>query len=390
MVPRVGRKTIYYRRWPNKVTRFDCKGSKKRISLLLNFSNWVAPCPPLIESEVSSRALEPQRLVTHMSLEHIKDQFGYLEKTYTLRILYSTWDLFSLLWLPLLLGIAITGAMLVAAPVEKVRSVLGARRWWSIWVATALGTVSPLCTYLAVPLVAVLLRAGLPAAPLSAFLFSSPLMNPTLFMLTWGAMGFPMAMARLLSAIGVGLLAGVLVDFLARRRWISFDSIGDSDLERRLSRHRSPEAGSFATRWSAACVHLGWFTCKYFFLALLLASAVKELIPVTWVSTVVGHQHSYSVVVGMAMGIPLYSCGGGTIPFIKVLTDMGMDPGAALAFFVSGPATKVPTIAAVSATLKGRFLGFYLALMVGAALVAGLVYSPLAHGFGWTPSVGGY
>jgi hypothetical protein len=320
-------------------------------------------------------------------VDQIRDQFGHLEGTYTYRILGTSWDLFATLWLPLLIGIAVTTTIIVAVPTEKIRSLLSGRRWWSLWVATILGTISPLCTYLAVPLVAVLLRAGLPAAPLSAFLFSSPLMNPTLFFLTWGAMGLPMAMARLISAVGVGLLAGLLVDMLSERGWLSFQFIGDSDLGHHIARHREPECGSLAYRWAAAFTHLSWFTCKYFFFALILAAAVKELIPMTWIVRVLGRQHSYSIVLGMAMGIPLYACGGGTIPFIKVLTDMGMDPGAALAFFVSGPATKVPTIAAVSATLKGRFLVFYLCLMLGAALLAGLIYSPLTWTFGWAPDI---
>lgn len=322
-----------------------------------------------------------------MLADRIRDQFGYFEATYTYRILITSWDLFATLWLPLVIGIAITSAIVVAVPTERVRWLLSGRRWWSLWVATVLGTVSPLCTYLAIPLVAVLLRAGLPAAPLSAFLFSSPLMNPTLFFLTWGAMGLPLAMARLISAVGVGLLAGLLVDALLRRGWFSFESVGDSDLDRRLARHRTPDGGSLAYRWVMAFLHLGWFTCKYFFLALILAAAVKELIPMTWVARVLGRQHSYSIVLGMAMGVPLYACGGGTIPFIKVLIDMGMDPGAALAFFVSGPATKVPTIAALSATLKSRFLGFYLCLMLGAALLVGSIYSLLAWVFGWAPDI---
>lgn len=324
-----------------------------------------------------------------MIFDRIRDQFGHFEVTYTYRILLTTWDLFATLWLPLLIGIIVTTTVVVAVPTEHVRRLLSGRRWWSLWVATLLGTVSPLCTYLAIPLVAVLLRAGLPAAPLTAFLFSSPLMNPTLFFLTWGAMGLPMATARLVSAVAVGLLAGLLVDALQHRGRLSFDFVGDSDLERRLARHRTPDGGSFPHRWAASFLHLAWFSCKYFFLALVLAAAVKELIPMIWVVRVLGRQHSYSIVLGMAMGVPLYACGGGTIPFIKVLIDMGMDPGAALAFFVSGPATKLPTIAALSATLKGRFLSFYLCLMLAAALVVGLIYSSLAWGFGWGPDFSG-
>lgn len=320
-------------------------------------------------------------------IEWIQDQFGVFQGTYTYRIVLTAWDLFVTLWLPLLIGLALTATIMVSVSAETVRKLLSGNRWWAIITATLLGTMSPLCTYLAIPLVAILLRAGLPPGPLTAFLFSSPLMNPTLFSLTWGALGLPMAMARLVAAILIGLCAGFVVGELLRCGWFSFASIGDTQLERRLERHRTP-GGPYWKRWLGSFLHLGWFTGKYFFLALILAAAVKELIPIEWVMSVLGRQHSYSIVLGMAMGVPLYACGGGTIPFIKVLSDMGMDPGACLAFFVSGPATKVPTLAAMSATLKGRFLTFYLILMLGAALVFGFIYSPLAWACGWGPAIG--
>ena len=54
--------------------------------------------------------------------------------------------------------------------------------------------------------------------------------------------------------------------------------------------------------------------------------------------------------------------------------QMGMTPGAALAFFITGPATKFSTLSVFSAVLGRRSLGFYLTVMLLGAMLWGYVY----------------
>jgi len=59
-------------------------------------------------------------------------------------------------------------------------------RFLSILTASALGMISPLCTYGTVPVILQLFRAGVPLAPLATFLSVSSEMNPQLLVFTWG------------------------------------------------------------------------------------------------------------------------------------------------------------------------------------------------------------
>jgi hypothetical protein len=52
----------------------------------------------------------------------------------------------------------------------------------------------------------------------------------------------------------------------------------------------------------------------------------------------------------------------------------GHDTGAALAFFISGPATKFSTLSMLTAVFGKRLLGLYLIVMLGSALLWGYTY----------------
>jgi hypothetical protein len=73
----------------------------------------------------------------------------------------------------------------------------------------------------------------------------------------------------------------------------------------------------------------------------------------------------------MGVGIPLYVCSTGSIPIALAMIGMGLSPGAALVFLVTGPATNTATITTVLKTMGRRAVGIYLATLAVCALSAG-------------------
>ncbi|MEQ9124487.1 MAG: permease, partial [Alphaproteobacteria bacterium] len=62
--------------------------------------------------------------------------------------------------------------------------------------AALMGALSPFCSCGVIPLIAALLAMGVPLAPVMAFWLASPLMDPSMFMLTAGAIGFEFALFK--------------------------------------------------------------------------------------------------------------------------------------------------------------------------------------------------
>ena len=86
--------------------------------------------------------------------------------------------------------------------------------------ASLIGALLPFCSCGVIPLVAGLLGAGVPLAPVMAFWISSPLMDPTQFLIAAGTLGTSFAVAKMIAAVGLGMLAGFGTMLLIRTGWL--------------------------------------------------------------------------------------------------------------------------------------------------------------------------
>lgn len=70
------------------------------------------------------------------------------------------------------------------------------------------------------PAVAGLLAAGAPFPPVMVFLATSPLMSPSVFLITWGGLGWEFAVAKVLSAVAVGVIVALGTAVLVHAGWL--------------------------------------------------------------------------------------------------------------------------------------------------------------------------
>jgi uncharacterized membrane protein YraQ (UPF0718 family) len=73
------------------------------------------------------------------------------------------------------------------------------------------------------------------------------------------------------------------------------------------------------------------------------------------------------------IGVPLYACGGGTIPLLQWWLGDGMSMGAACAFMITGPATKITNLGAVKIVLGLKRFLLYIAFTMVFAFVSGFL-----------------
>src|ERR671919_1721923 len=75
--------------------------------------------------------------------------------------------------------------------------------------AALMGALSPFCSCGVIPLIAALLGMGVPLPPVMAFWLASPIMDPSMFVLTAGTLGIAFALFKTAAAVGIGLLGGI-------------------------------------------------------------------------------------------------------------------------------------------------------------------------------------
>jgi uncharacterized membrane protein YraQ (UPF0718 family) len=290
-------------------------------------------------------------------------QYRFLQ-SHTFRVLEQVYALLLQLLPYLLLSILLSTVIKHFTTVETLKRFLSGKNVYvSIVVAALLGIVSPLGSYIVLPLSAALLLAGLPLAPMVTFMVSSPLINPGLFMLTVGALGMEMAVMRVVSAFLLGVVAGLLTEHLLQPMDVAVNE-------------QAVRSGVFIKKRSLPQEALAYtkYISKYFFIGIFIAALTKVFIPVAWLTSILGSNHVLSIFAATLAGVPFYTCGGAELPVIQQLADFGADKGAILAYFISGPATKVATVVLIVSVFKKQIVYLYFAISIVGAILMGLLY----------------
>ncbi len=234
--------------------------------------------------------------------------------------------------------------------------------------ASALGIASPLCMYGTIPLAASFSRYGISDDWLAAFMMSSVLLNPQLIIYS-AALG-PAALAvRIVSCFLCGITAGLLVRFLHRKEFFRFEAFEDPK-----SRDTDP---NILLRFLKNLGRNIKATGLYFLLGVLLSALFQRYVPAETMTAVFGGNEAFGVLMAATIGVPLYACGGGTIPLLQAWLMDGMSMGSAAAFMITGPATKITNLGALKIVLGIRNFAIYLIYVMIFAFVTGMAVNLL-------------
>lgn len=252
-----------------------------------------------------------------------------------------------------------------------------------ILMAAIAGGVSPFCSCGVIPLIAALLAMGVPLSAVMAFWLASPVMDPSMFVLTTGVLGLEFAIAKTLAAVGLGIFGGWVAHSLSRIGGLSSplrEGIGNGGCGGSKIRAPKPVLWRFweeperRARFGREASGITLFLAKWLVLAFLLESLILAFVPVETITSVLGGTGFGPIVLGTLVGVPAYLNGYAALPLVGGLISQGMAPGAGLAFLVAGGVTSLPAALAVWALVKPGVFGLYIALALSGALFAGVLF----------------
>lgn len=232
-----------------------------------------------------------------------------------------------------------------------------------IFAASALGIASPLCMYGTIPLAASFSESGMEDDWLAAFMMSSILLNPQLILYSM-ALGQTALVIRILSSFLCGGLAGLLIrGFYREKGFFNFTGFSAP-----ASRDTDP---NILMRFLKNLGRNIKATGPMFLLGVALSALFQRYVPANFVVSLFGENEGFGVLMAATIGVPLYACGGGTIPLLQAWLADGMSMGSAAAFMITGPATKITNLGAVKIVLGVKRFALYWAFTILFALGTG-------------------
>ncbi|MDD5264107.1 MAG: permease [Candidatus Bipolaricaulis sp.] len=338
-------------------------------------------------------------------------------------------------WPLLLVSVPFAVILKLSGLAEKLRGAFSRRPIVGILIATAAGAFGPFCSCGVIPVVASMLIGGVPLAPVMSFWVASPTMDPEIFFMSAAFLGWPLAVARLVATLLLSLAAGFVTHWFVRQGWIGSDflrpGVASSAARRSLwsrcwgllrtagarlragwasYREVAPQAASSALscgcseaapvetlagccggepeanvaaprsagRWRRVlreCASVTLWVAQFMMLAFALEAIIKLYVPQDLIVQWIGNDKPWAPALAALIGIPLYVGNLTAMPLIGGLLQQGMSGGAALAFFITGPLTTIPAMAAVWGIVKWRVFALYLAVGLLGALILGYAYS---------------
>ncbi|MBT53941.1 MAG: permease [Mameliella sp.] len=256
-----------------------------------------------------------------------------------------------------------------------------------IFLAAALGGLSPFCSCEVIPFIAALLAVGAPLAAVMAFWLASPLMDPAMFLITAGTLGWSFAVAKALAAVGLGLLGGFGTRALANSP-VFRDPLREKPQVGGCCGVKKPFQGKPVWRfWQHSDrvetfrdtgLENALFLLKWLTLAYVLEALMIHYVPAEMIAGLLGGTGITPILMGALVGAPAYLNGYAAVPLVDALLAQGMAPGAAMSFVIAGGVSCIPAAIAVWALVKPRIFFAYLGWALLGAMIAGLAWGAIA------------
>ncbi|WP_298969332.1 permease [uncultured Roseobacter sp.] len=282
-------------------------------------------------------------------------------------------------------GILLAAWIIASGADTHIAGAFEGRTLRTVAAASLIGAITPVCGVTVLPLMAGLLAAGVPLAPIMAFWLSSPITDPAMLATTAATLGLSFAIGKTLAAFGLGLFGGAVTGLFAKTPW-ALNALRDNGLARQLSAARfgavqtfdpwvwrtQARRRSFGTQFAA--------TARLILICLIPAFAAEYALNAALtpgaLAAYVGEDQWWAIPAAVFVGAPAYIDGYAALPLTRGLIDNGMSEGAAMAFLVSGGVVSIWGAMAIAPVLRLKPFLLYLALAVLGSLSAGYI-------FGW-------
>lgn len=316
--------------------------------------------------------------------------------------LSKVWETFSVNWPLLLLSAVVATAMKAYVDQRRVAAALRHHQGLGVFGATGLAVTTPLCSCGTTAVVLGMMATTFPWAPIVAFMVASPLTSPQELIYSAGLFGWSFALVFFVASVLLGLAGGLVAHLAERRGWLAdqarFRPIAggspatEGGAAQRVAIERAATqgaAGTAATQTRPDARRLlkefgkvGAQLLVFFFVFAFVGYVLNGLIPASWMTKLFGSGHVYGVPLASILGVPLYVNTEASLPLARSLLDLGMSPGALLAFLITGAGTSIGAIAGALAIAKWRVVGIVVGTLLVGSILIGYAYNA-AHALGW-------
>ncbi len=262
-------------------------------------------------------------------------------------------------------------------PPERTKKILGKYKGVSAnTLGALLGTVTPFCSCSSIPLFIGFTNAGLPLGVTFSFLISSPLVDLASLLLLASIFNWKIAIAYVVVGVILAVICGTLIGKAKLEQYVEPFVFNNKILEMEQEQLTRRDRMVFARDQVVAIVKRVWL---FILIGVGIGALIHNWIPDEIISAVLGQDKWYSVLVAIAIGIPMYADIFGTLPIAEALVLKGVGLGTALSFMMAVTALSLPSMIMLKKVIKMRLLGIFIGVVAAGIIVIGYLFNILGY-----------
>ncbi len=242
----------------------------------------------------------------------------------------------------------------------------------SNFMASILGIVTPFCSCSSVPLFIGFVESGIPLGVTFSFLITSPIVNEAAFVILLASFGWKIALLYVLMGVVVGIVGGLIIGKLKPEKYVEeyvWKLRVGAETNTKMTHKERIE---FSISQTKMIVQKVWI---FLIIGIGIGAAIHGWAPSDFLAKHAGPDNPFAVLVGVLVGIPLYSNALGTIPIAEALIGKGVGLGTALSFMMAVTTLSVPEMIILRKVIKPKLIMMFIAITGLGIILVGYLFN---------------
>jgi len=251
-------------------------------------------------------------------------------------------------------------------PYKKINQYLsGKNTFLGVLAALLFAFVTPFCSCSTIPIVVNLLDKKVRFGIVMVFLFSSPILDPTIITLMATILGVKVAIAYTIITAIFSALIGLLLEklgFESAVKNVRMTGYNEDQYNFSFKNALKETGGLMKTVY------------PYLLIGAAIGAVIHEAVPTEWIATYFGGDKWWLVPIAAVIGIPLYVRIETMIPLSKILIAKGMAFPPVMALMIGSVGASIPEVTLLNSIFQKRLVIAFVVSVILMATLSGFLF----------------
>lgn len=235
----------------------------------------------------------------------------------------------------------------------------------SALVALGFAFITPFCSCSTIPVVVNLLNKKVRFGLVMIFLFSSPVLDPTIITLMTAVLGVKIAVAYTVITSTLSVIIGFALEKFHFEKQIKNVVVKG---------YQEPNKKFQLKAALVETLQLMKSVYPYLLVGAFIGAFIHGAVPTSWISTFMGGDKWWLVPIAAIIGIPLYIRLSTMIPISQIMIAKGMALGPVMALMISSAGASLPELTLLNSIFKKKLVFAFVCSVFTMSTISGFLF----------------